>query len=290
MRKVPFGWRLHKRRKRALFLEHLEARHLLAGLVENLSSDHSDSSISPDATFWLGASSNEPYLRYRLEITDAFGNPVLTAPPESLLRLNVYGEYSRASGNTSVSFGISLQGDIRYEVPLHANAPQFSTGFAQVDDDFVDGSVHVRQSVTGEALFASSWFVAEPGTVSFSLEPSQRPFARRLAPSAVDFGDPTKVVIGGQAPPRPSAEPEAFVADGTTLRHDIMPTRFIPRPTSSHPIELANAFDAATGVLHVDAAHGLLANDTLPDGATISIAQQAYNGTVTIHDDGSFEY
>jgi len=250
------------------------------------------------ATVTLGlAESLEDMVKFRVEVVDLNGNPLSSAPVGALLELRVFVEALPHQANIEpvrANFAVNSVGI----------APELESLFRERNGYFLLGPRHVdggmelgfgsevaytafrhrndAQFVPGEQRIARIAFTAnEAGTLSLSAQHINVPDKFGMWP--VWLGDDTAESLLDRI---------QFVSYGQIDFGDSVSIEFVPSENTPPSVGRDTYHVDATGVLEVDAAAGVLANDTDADGDTLTarIVSEPRYGQVTLNSDGSFRY
>lgn len=248
------------------------------------------------ATVTLGlAESLEDIVRFRLEVVDLGGNPVASAPVGALLELRVLIEDVPDRANVGPAFaGYLVRGE--GTVPDPQSSFRMVNGYYVAstnptggsDLDFASG-VHFRSFrlsdagfEPGEQLIARTFFtVSEPGTLTLAAERIMGADKYGLWP--VHLGDDTAESLRNDL---------QFVAYGQIDFGAAVSVQFVASDNTP-PVANREIYHVdESGMFEVDAATGVLANDTDADGdaLTARVLSAPRYGQVTLNADGSFRY
>lgn len=256
------------------------------------------------ATVTLGlAESLDDIVKFRVEVVDLDGNPVASAPVGALLELRVFVQDVPDQTNVGPVFaGYAIRGE-------GAGAEIIERWRGYIDGYYWDGyywftsrnpaggsdldfgsrvvSAALRGSSAaafepGEQLIARTLFTAsQAGTLSLAAERVVDPDKYGLWP--VHLGDDTAESLRDNL---------QFVSYGQIDFGDAVSIEVLASDNTPPVVESEIYQVGETGVLEVDAAAGVLANDTDPDGDTLTarLFGEPRYGQVTLNADGSFRY
>lgn len=225
-------------------------------------------------------------VRYRLEIVDLDGQSVTTGAVGEMLELRVYGDYLPDDGPEGIMasmVNLSQEGVGIVQPPALDSENYLAVSPVQAPGQPGHvGSLRLPDRAFGgdeELLFRTLFTAQETGSVSFSVGPTI--FEDSPRQWNVYVSDPVQI-------PREMENITYGAVDyGNTAQVDFV-TSDLTAPTATDDFYKVDR----GGVLEVNAASGVIANDTAASGQTLTaeLLQGPRQGTIDFREDGSFTY